>query len=158
MTKRTNSTSIFLLAFTAATGFASTGCDGDDDEAPKDSTTPTHIEVSGDWENTLFQEEDAIDDAAWSMTNGVGTDMVTTTDFVITSFDNATNTVILEDPSGKFNRWQWTDVDGDAFYYCMVAFNLDSAEDAENSTETADDSDPENSGCGGFSWTKLTKK
>jgi hypothetical protein len=157
MTKRTNSNPFFLVALAAALGLASTGCDGDDDEAPTD-TTPKHIEVAGSWENVAFSEEDVIDDSSWSQTYMGGTDAALATDFTITKFDNATNTVILEDPSGRFNRWQWTDVAGDAFYYCMVAFNLESAEGAENSTDRADDSDPENSGCGGFSWTKLTKK
>lgn len=152
MTKRTNSYRIFLFALTTALGVASVGCAGDDDEAAKNDTTQTHLEVAGNWENTDFGEEDAIDDATWSQT------FATTMDFTITKFDNAANTVILEDPNGKFNRWQWTDVSGDSFYYCMVDFGLDSAEDAENSTTTADDSDPETSGCGTFPWTKLTKQ
>jgi len=158
MTKRTNSYGIFLFALTTALGFASAGCDSDDDEAAKQDTTPKHIEVAGNWENTDFGEEDAIDDATWSQTYGAAMDAAMTTDFTITKFDNATNIAILEDPDGKFNRWQWTDVAGDAFYLCMVDFGLDSAEDAESSTKTADDSDPETSGCGTFPWTKLTKQ
>lgn len=157
MTTRTNSTPFFLVALAAALGLASVGCDGDDDEAPTD-TTPKHIEVAGSWENVAFSEEDVVDDASWSQTYMAGTEDALATDYAITKFDNATNTAILEDPSGKFNRWQWTDVSSDAFYYCTVAFGLDSAEDAENSGETADDSDPETSGCGTFPWTKLTKK
>ena len=158
MTKRTNSYRIFLFALTTALGVASAGCDGDDDEAAKNDTTNAHLEVAGNWENTDFGEEDAIDDTSWSQTFGAAIGNAMTTDFTITKFDNAANTVILEDPDGKFNRWQWTDVDGDSFYYCMVDFGLDSAEDAENSTKTADDSDPETSGCGTYPWTKLTKQ
>jgi hypothetical protein len=154
MTKRTTSNRLFLITLAATLGFASAGCDSDDDDAAKNDTTKAHIEVAGTWENTGFGEEDAIDDATWSQTFGPAM----ATDFVITSFDNATNTAILEDPDGKFNRWQWTDVDGDSFYYCTVDFGLDSAEDAENSDKTADDSDPETTGCGSFPWTKLTKQ
>jgi hypothetical protein len=158
MTKRTNSTPIFLLALTAALGFSTAGCGGDDDDAPKKDTTPTHIEVAGTWENPAYSEEDVVDDTSWSQTFGAGTDAAVTTDSTIIKFDNATNTVIVEDDKGEFGRWVWTDVAGDAFYYCMVDFGLASAEDAENSTTTADDSDPASSGCGGFPWTKLTKK
>ena len=50
----------------------------------------------------------------------------------------------------------WTEIDGDSFFYCTVDFGLDSAEDAENTAMSADDTDPENDGCGGFSWTVLT--
>lgn len=158
MTKRTSTNRIFLLALTTALGFASAGCDGDDDEAPKKDTTPTHLEVAGNWENTGFGEEDAIDDVSWAQTFGGGTDSALTTVSTITKFDNATNTVIVEDEMGAFGRWVWTEVDGDSFYYCMVDFGLASAEDAENSSKTADDGDLEGSGCGGFPWTKLTKQ
>ena len=56
-----------------------------------------------------------------------------------------------------FNRIVWTEPDGGSFYYCTVAFGLPTLEDALNSTETADASDPETMGsCGAFSWTKLS--
>ncbi|HAN30728.1 MAG TPA: hypothetical protein DCQ06_03955 [Myxococcales bacterium] len=41
-------------------------------------------------------------------------------------------------------------------YVCTVAYGLDSLELAEGSTQTADDSDPAKSGCGGFGWTGLS--
>lgn len=160
MTKRTNSTPFFLIALAAALGFASAGCDSDDDDAPQNDPTPKHIEVAGSWENVAFSEEDVVDDTTWSQTFMGGTDDAFAQDFTITAFDNATNTAILEDEKGEFNRWVWTEVDGDSFFLCMADYGLASAEDAENSTKPADDSDPESGGCGdgGFSWTKLTKK
>ncbi len=57
----------------------------------------------------------------------------------------------------KFNKLVWTELSGDSFYYCFVDFGLDTAEAAEMSTKMADATDPENSGCGGFAWTKLTR-
>jgi hypothetical protein len=160
MTKRTNSNGIFLIALTATLAFASTGCGSDDDDAAANDPKPKHIEVAGSWENTVYGEEDVIDDTSWSQAYMAGTDDALVSDFTITKFDNAENTVILEDAQGEFNRWVWTDVDGDSFFYCMADYGLASAEDAENSTKPADDSDPESGGCGdgGFPWTKLTKK
>ena len=81
----------------------------------------------------------------------------------IHEFDNDNNWVVIQNPSDdmwnpdKFARIVWTDVSGDSFYYCWVDFGLDTAEMAKTSTNTADATDPDNSGCGGFSWTKLTK-
>jgi hypothetical protein len=56
----------------------------------------------------------------------------------------------------KFNRFVWTAITGGSFYYCTVDFGLATLNDALASTKTADDSDPDASGCGGFSWTKLS--
>ena len=46
----------------------------------------------------------------------------------------------------------------DTFYYCYVAFALDSVDDALNSEAEADANDLEGEGCGGFSWTKMTRQ
>ena len=57
----------------------------------------------------------------------------------------------------QFNRIEFTTPeDGRSFYYCFVDFALESLQAALDSTATADDSDPENGGCGGqFPWTRL---
>ena len=56
----------------------------------------------------------------------------------------------------KFAKVVWTAPTAGSFYTCMVDYGLDSADLAMATTKTADDSAPDKSGCGGFSWTKLT--
>jgi hypothetical protein len=76
-------------------------------------------------------------------------------------FDNEENVLITQNPPDSnmnpdtFNRIVWTEPSGDVFYYCFVDFGLATLEEARNSTATADDTDPENSGCGMFAWTRL---
>ena len=112
------------------------------------------LEIVGSWESN-FGGDEIISDDAWNM--GYATAQ-------IVAFDNLTNTAITQNASdaaydpGKFNRLVWTDLHNDAFYYCTVDIAVASLELALASTTTADASDPENSGCGGFSWTKLIRK
>ncbi|MDH5675680.1 MAG: hypothetical protein OEZ06_26385 [Myxococcales bacterium] len=107
------------------------------------------IEVAGDWSSEWGDE--SIDDASWAGS-------------AVVSFDNDANEAITQTPEddmynpGKFNKIVWTEPGDDGFYYCTVDYGLDSADDAEASAMTADDSDPANDGCGGFSWTKLAPK
>lgn len=57
---------------------------------------------------------------------------------------------------GLFNRIEFTEPDASgSFYYCFVEFGLSTADEARDSTATADASDPETTGCGGFPWTRL---
>jgi hypothetical protein len=60
------------------------------------------------------------------------------------------------DPS-KYSKIVWTEIADDfSWYYCIVDFGKDTAEEARDSEQTADDSDPASQGCGGdFSWTKM---
>ncbi|MFP4600527.1 MAG: hypothetical protein ACLFVJ_19890, partial [Persicimonas sp.] len=81
----------------------------------------------------------------------------------VVEFDNDENFAITQNADDaefdaeKFNKEVWTEPDSDGvFYHCTVDYSLDTAEEARNTSETADDSDPENSGCGDFAWTKLT--
>jgi len=61
--------------------------------------------------------------------------------------DNAWN-------ASKYSRFDWAK-SGTDLYYCQSAYNKATAAEAEAVT-TSDSSDPANSGCGGFPWTKLT--
>ncbi len=106
----------------------------------------TPIETYGVWANPTFKYQEDIVTANWSGS-------------AIVEFDNEENYAITQAPSddnsGLFSRLEWTEIDAQQFYYCTVAFNQATAEDAKNTTKTADASDPENSGCGNFAWTKL---
>ncbi len=81
----------------------------------------------------------------------------------IVEYDNAANRAITRNAAdaswdpGKYNKIVWTDKGADrSFHYCTVDFGLDTAADAKSSDKTADATDPDNSGCGMFGWTKLT--
>lgn len=81
----------------------------------------------------------------------------------IIAWDNAENWTVTQNPDdaefspSKFNKLVWTEPDANGeFYYCTVTFDEETAEAARTTDKTADPSDPENTGCGGFAWTKLT--
>ena len=114
------------------------------------------LEILGSWKSN-YDALEKIDATSWTSTSsGV------TTTYSMVKFDNEANMVITQNASDasydpdKFNKVVWTDIVEDTFYYCMVDYSQETAELAETSTVSADASDPENSGCGGFSWTQLT--
>ena len=99
-----------------------------------------------------------------------GEEAVTQTDWTtfgttqtIISYNNASNKAVRQLPPDdqfnpdKFNRIVWLEPDADGtFYYCTEVISADTAEDAWADMASADASDPDNGGCGGFPWTKLT--
>lgn len=108
------------------------------------------IEVAGTWQSN-FDTEEVISAEVWAYME-------------LVSFDNDANRAITQNAEddeynpSKFNRIVWTELSGDSFYYCLIAFGKDTAEDAASDPAEADDSDPDTGGCGGFPWTKLTRK
>lgn len=113
------------------------------------------IEVAGTWTSPFSSDGEVVSDSVWG-----------TPDFMVdvVSFDNAANFAVTQNlatadyaPS-KFNKNVWTEPDATGFYYCTVAFGLDTAEAAAAADASlADASDLEGAGCGGFGWTHLTK-
>jgi len=96
--------------------------------------------------------EEVITDASWSYME-------------IVSFNNEANVAITQNPSDDmfspdtFNRLVWTEPKADgSFYYCTEILGKATAAEAESAASVADDSDLDKKGCGGFSWTKMTKK
>jgi hypothetical protein len=145
----------FLVSFgracVAASIFSCAGCGDGEDGSPE--PTPAdgelQIEIAGTWESN-FGVIESISSEGWG-------------DAAIVAFDNGDNFAITQNADdaafspGLFNRNVWTEPANGSFYYCTVAFGLESEEAALESTATADASDPENSGCGGaFAWTKLS--
>ena len=126
-----------LIALTALVG-----CDG----GP--------IEINGTFTSN-FGGTETITEETWD--NGFSTTTVE-------DWDNSANWVVLKNPSDamfnpdQYSRVVWTEEIDGAFHYCTVAFGLDTLEAAQTSTQTADASNPDMSGCGGFSWTKLTRQ
>jgi hypothetical protein len=108
------------------------------------------IEVAGHWHSN-FDTNEEIDNTKWTYTT-------------LIAFDNDLNVAITQNSAtdmfgpNQFNRYVWTPIDttDGSFFYCTVDFGLATASEARASTKTADASDPLNSGCGGFGWTKLS--
>jgi hypothetical protein len=83
----------------------------------------------------------------------------------IAAYDNTRNLVYTQLPANddynpnKFTKIVYTEPAGGSFYYCTVEFSAETLAAAQASDATADDSDPDNTGCGGtFPWTKATEK
>lgn len=124
---------------------ATTGCSG----FPWTELAPT-IEIEGEYDSNFGGTETVTSDM-WGTSS-------------VRAYDNDDNVAYLQLPEDDqfnpdtFAKVVWTEpVDG-AFYYCWVDFALETLEAARTSTATWDASDPDNSGCGGFSWTKLTAR
>lgn len=121
------------------------GC-GDGEDGGE--TGNAEIEIGGTWESS-FGGTETISSEAWG-------------DADVVSFDNDENVAITQNADdaefnpGKFNRIVWTEPEDDSFYYCWVAFALDTEQEALDSDATADASAPDESGCGDFAWTKLS--
>jgi len=118
-----------------------------------------HLEIDGTWGNADYGEMDVIDDTTWSADYGAGPSIGT-----IASFSNDDNRLIRRAPADatynplKYDVIAWTEIDGNHFYYCTVAFGIETLGEAESDTTPYDASDPENGGCGSFPWTKLTRQ
>jgi hypothetical protein len=129
---------------------------GDDDGNGSDNGNGG-VEIAGRFTSAFSTE--TIDDDTWTQDFGSGD-----TVYAVVEFDNADNVVILQNPSDAdfnpdlFSRVVYTQPASDgSFFYCFVVFDAATADDARNSTATADDTDPATTGCGGtFPWTQLT--
>lgn len=125
------------------------GCETDDDSGTTTPTT-TDLELNGTW-TTSFQGTEVITNTAW---NGA----------TVVEYSNNANIAYTQNPAddqynpSKFNKLVWTQPSGNTFYYCWLDYGKDSLALAKASTLVADETDPDNSGCGGFGWTKMTKQ
>lgn len=105
------------------------------------------IELTGTWD-TEFETTEQIDSRRWDSS-------------ALVSFDNEANVAVTQNADdaewnpGKFNKVVWTEPKDGVAYTCMVAFGQDSA-DAALGAEDTSDADDLDSGCAGFSWTRLT--
>lgn len=157
---------VVAWSLSAALSIFSVGCD-EGDITPQPSGD-THIEIEGTWGNELFGQTDVIDDMRWSTETSFGT-----TVSEIVEFSNAERYAVLGgadlvDPEKTvYSRAVWTAPAGDSFYVCTASFGCETPEltmtgdgDDENQVcdpPMPDETDLDGKGCGGFSWTKLTK-
>ena len=146
---------LMLVAALAACGCGSDNGDASTDAAGSaaDAFSGPPIEIAGTWMSSFGEE--IISSTSWSSSMSTA---------AVVEFDNDGNLAFTQNAAdaqyapGKFNKLVWTEPSGDTLYYCTVDHGLDSLEAAKATTKAADDSDPANSGCGDFGWTKLTKK
>jgi hypothetical protein len=152
-----------LRSFVRAIGILSSlviiGCgDGEDEESPE-GQEQTGLEIAGTWDSN-FDSIETLTDVSWDT---VGEGYESSSEIV--RFDNEENVLITTGPAfddpetDVFNRVIWTEPEGGSFYYCTVAFGLETLSDALNSTATADASDPDAmNSCGAGSWTRLSEQ
>lgn len=146
---------IFLSLATSACSEATD--DGGNNATTNNEQNKSGIEIAGTYDSN-FDTVETISEISWK----VESNDYPTTDSPIIDYDNADNWVVTQNPDdaeyspGKFNKIVWTEPGADgAFYYCTVDYGQDSAEAAQNTDNTADDSDPANGGCAGMAWTYL---
>ncbi len=152
MTLFRNFTVFFMACALAACGTtaSSSGDDasGGDTSSDASGDTSTALAIAGVWSSNFGGYED-ISASAWDEMTVVKLD--TDTRMAITQ-----NAASDKYSPSTFGKIVWTAPNGGSFYYCMVDYGLATADLASATTKTADDSAPDKSGCGGFSWTKLT--
>jgi len=124
----------------AADASATTG------DAP--SNTDGDVEVAGTWLDN-FGTTTTITNESWG-------------DTALTNFDNQANMAITQNPAdaefgpSEFNKLVWTEpADDGSWYLCIIDYGKMTADEALNSTNVADDTDPANGGCGTFEWTHM---
>lgn len=154
-----------ILVLVAATTFA---CSSDDDDDPQPANVVGAAGDSGSAGAGGVTEADAFELIGDYDDSFMGEQLITADDWngaAIVGYDNDANVVYTQLPDddmynpGKFTKTVYTQPEGGSFYFCIVEYSLDTLADAQASEATADDSDPDNSGCGGmFPWTKATAK
>ncbi len=114
------------------------------------------LEINGVWD-TNFSSVLTVTADSWSEVSSFGTDSRS-----IKEFTNQDNTLIYQQSSddaynpSKYGRVRWTEPANNVFYYCTEVYGKTTIDEVKADTTRADESDPANSGCGGFSWTKAT--
>jgi hypothetical protein len=152
-------TGVLLVFLSCAATFAC--ADGDvkaDGSGGSSGSSSDSIEIEGTWTASFLDMEigdEVISDDAWT---GFSTQ-------TIVEFSNEENYAIWQNPDdamynpSMFGRNVWTEIEGDSFYYCTVAFMSETAEATADDAETADENDLE-TGCGAMSspWNEMTRQ
>lgn len=108
--------------------------------------------IAGDWTSQF--------DETYTITISNITNVSANSVYEILAFGNdyviCLNSSVNPNFPSLYSKFVFTDVALDEFYLCTSFFDASSQEFIENSTEPSDASDL-TAGCGGFSWTKLTR-
>jgi hypothetical protein len=152
-------TKSILFAGLLGVSSALLGC-GDTDDPEENPIAPQGaLEIDGTWSSN-FGSVETIDDESWSSESEGFSSSVR-----IDTYSNLENEVVTQNPDdaeyfpSRYSRVVYTEIADDSFYYCITDFDMATSADAQARNTVADDSDPENGGCGGgFAWTKLTRE
>lgn len=156
-----------MLAMLALVGALSPACSGDDDD---DSSPAATAGAAGAATDGAAGAEGAATQEPFELIGKYdddfgGEQIITASDWngdAIVAYDNDANVVYTQFAddamfnAGKFAKTVYTEPEDGAFYFCMVEYSLATLEEALESQTSADASDPEQAGCGGFPWTKAT--
>jgi hypothetical protein len=135
------------------------GCGDTEDPQENPIVEQGELEIQGTWESN-FGGTEIISGDSWATESEDFSSAVR-----IDAYSNEENEVITQNPDdaeyfpSRYSRVVYTDIDDDSFYYCITDFDVATSADARARNTVADDSDPENGGCGsgGFAWTLLTR-
>lgn len=139
------------------------------DSAPPSETNPAtsgcggfswsqmtrNIDVIGNYTDN-YAGSHAITKTAWT-SFGCGKNII--------SFDNSARSFIYQedaDPDcynqGKYGKVYWTEIQANGnFYSCENVYGKNSAAEAQNDSAPPSAADPANGGCGGFSWSLMSR-
>jgi len=110
------------------------------------------LEIVGNWTDN-YGGSHVITNASWDY-NTTGY----TQQSVIVEYHNASNTLYSQDQSNNlYSRVVWTQIANNQFYSCTIVYYKATLEEAKNDPATADATDPATGGCGGFSWSLMTR-
>jgi len=132
---------------------ASTGEEPDASTGEEPDASLAELEIAGTYSDD-FQGSHQITGDSWTQVYESGTSV-----FNISQFSNEEGYLIAQnDADNEFNpelwsRFDWTEKDG-TLWYCQSVYDAESEQEALDA-DPADDSDPANSGCGGFAWSEL---
>ncbi|MEY3013486.1 MAG: hypothetical protein RIT45_2221 [Pseudomonadota bacterium] len=155
--------SVALTVALCATGCGSDGdggtAGGGDEDAVSEPTPPEEpLAIVGVWRSN-FGSVETIAGERWHVHSEGMADSLSP----IVTWDNAARWLVTQNAKdaefgpGTFNRIDWDTVNAHEIAVCTVDFGLASGAAAVASTKTADKSDLDGKGCGGFPWTRLRR-
>lgn len=112
------------------------------------------LEIVGDWVDDIASTYTITSDTWIQVVAGY------TSQFNLLTFSNDDGFLIAQNAdtndwfANLYSRFDWTWVSGE-LWVCQSAYDAATEGDAE--AASADDSDPENAGCGGFPWSHLVE-
>ncbi len=181
-----NQKNLFLLLFILGfgivncTGISKENKDGKLDENTENlllldylnKTSVEFLEINGYWKDNWNVYHKIYAQKSYLGTTGFWEGLINR---IIVQFDNSTRTLYVKginepswaDCNGNgtqgennvecYSRIVWTKFN-DFYYYCEIVYNKGSLEEAKSDPTTADATNPDTGGCGGFSWTKFEQK
>lgn len=154
-----NLVSIALIGLVVAGCGTESAGSGSGGAATSTAGTPTlALPIAGVWKSN-FDAIETIGAGHWQVSSATAPTSVS----AIVRYDATARWLLTRNAAdasyapGAFNRIVWHDVSATEVAYCTVDFGLASEDEAAASSKTADAADLDGKGCGGFSWTRLSR-